>query len=48
MANNYDNINDLLHNYSKKHEILEKKNIDYFENEIIKIINFDKLPIGKF
>jgi hypothetical protein len=40
MAKNYDNINDLLHYYSQKHEILEKKNIDYFlEISVIALIN---------
>ncbi|MBL6663931.1 MAG: hypothetical protein ISP71_07500 [Flavobacteriales bacterium] len=40
MAKNYDNINDLLHNYSEKHNILEKKNIDYFlEISVIAIID---------
>ena len=40
LSKNYDNINDLLHNYSKKHEILEKKNIDYFlEISIIALID---------
>lgn len=30
MANKYNDIDELLNKYSKNHEILEKKNIDYF------------------
>ena len=48
MANNYDDIDDLLNRYSNKHEIMEKKNLDYFLEIIVHALISKNMDIMKY
>ncbi len=48
MANNYDDIEDLLNRYSSKHEIMEKKNLDYFLEIIVQALISKNMDIMKY
>jgi hypothetical protein len=48
MANNYNDIEDLLNRYSSKHEIMEKKNLDYFLEIIVQALISKNIDIMKY
>jgi len=48
MANNYDNILDLLEKYSNEHEIIERKNLDYFLEIIVHALISKNVDIMRY